>query len=147
VSRMACGWPRQAVTCSSTRITRSAGKEVSTSIAKTSRTSSSRIFKVRNRRPPYNVSLMKSSAHTTLGWGITSIGCTGRTGSRFLVRRGRLSRSRQYTRHRRLWFQRCPVSRSQSTYFQNPQRGFVVANLVSASITAASRRAQSTRDR
>jgi hypothetical protein len=73
--------PRQAVTCSSTRITRSAGNEVSTSIATTSRTPSSRIFKVRNRHPPYTVSLMKSSAHTTLGCGITSIGCTGRIGS------------------------------------------------------------------
>ena len=56
-SRMACGWPRQTVTCSSTRITRSAGNDVSTSMANTSRTPSSRIFKVRNRRPPYTVSL------------------------------------------------------------------------------------------
>ncbi len=50
--------PRQAVTSSSTRITRSAGNDVSTSIAKASRTPSFRIFKVRNRRPPYNVSPM-----------------------------------------------------------------------------------------
>ena len=52
-SRIACGCPRQATTCSSTRITRSAGSDVSISMAKPSRTPSSRILKVRNRRPPY----------------------------------------------------------------------------------------------
>ena len=42
------GWPRQV----STRTTHWAGNDVSTSMAKLSRTSSSRIFKVPNRRPP-----------------------------------------------------------------------------------------------
>ena len=68
-SRIACGRPRQATTCSKTRITRSAGSDVSTSMAKPSRTPSSSMFKVRNRRPPYSVSLMKSTAHTALGCG------------------------------------------------------------------------------
>ena len=49
-SRMACGRPRQATTCSKTRITRSRAA-MSTSIAKPSRTPSSSTFKVRNRRP------------------------------------------------------------------------------------------------
>lgn len=74
-SRIAWGCPRQATTCSNTRITRSAGSDVSISIAKPSRTPSSQILKVRNRRLPYRVSLMKSTAHTAFDCGSTVSGC------------------------------------------------------------------------
>ncbi len=46
--------------------------DVSISMASPSRTPSSNTFKVRNRRPPYRVSLIKSTAHTALGWGTTT---------------------------------------------------------------------------
>jgi hypothetical protein len=59
-------------------MTRSAGNDLSTSITKTSWTPSSSMLNVRNRCLPYNVSLMKSTDHTTFGCGITSSGWTTR---------------------------------------------------------------------
>src|SRR5678816_3262318 len=47
---------------------------------------------------------MKSSAHTAFMRGSTSSGCRSQCGTRRLVRRGRFSRSWQYTRQTRLWF-------------------------------------------
>ena len=78
------------------------------------------MFKVRNRRPPYSVSLMKSTAHTALGCGMTTSGWRNRIGSRFFVRRGTFSRSWQYTRHSRLWFHRWPVDPKPITIFPEP---------------------------
>jgi hypothetical protein len=48
----------------------------------------------------FNASLMRSSTHTIMDCGISTIGCVGCTDSRFLVRHGRLSRSRQYIHYR-----------------------------------------------
>lgn len=103
-SRIAWGRPRQATTCSSTRTTRSAGRDVSISMANPFRTPSSSTFSVRKRRPPYSVSLIKSTAETAFGCGITTSGCRRRTGSRFFVRQGRFKWSWQYTRHSRFGF-------------------------------------------
>lgn len=85
---------------------------------------------------------MKSTAQPTFVCGLTSTGWPPRAGTRFFTQRGTLSRIWQYTRHSRLWFQRGPVLRNRPTYFQNPQRGFVVLSAVKASMTGPSRWAQ-----
>ena len=87
------------------RVQAAAGMLTATSMPKAPRLASSITFSVRNTRPLYSVSRMKSMAQTAFIRGSTHSGCRSRCGPRRVVRRGRLSRSWQYTRHTRLWFQ------------------------------------------
>jgi hypothetical protein len=66
--------PRELSRRSNTRITRLAASEVSISIASPSRTPSSSTLKLRTRRPPHRLSLMKSTDQTWFGIARTSSG-------------------------------------------------------------------------
>jgi hypothetical protein len=62
--RSAAGWPYSSMRCSSMRIVRRLGIEVPISIPRACRFASSSTFRVRNRRPSYSASSMKSIDQT-----------------------------------------------------------------------------------
>jgi hypothetical protein len=71
-----------------------------------------------------NASAMKSQLQPWLGWPAACRGCLMRAGSRFLPRRGRFSRSSQYTRQSTVLPQGLPWWRALSYSSPKPWRGF-----------------------
>jgi hypothetical protein len=108
-------------------------------MAKRSRLASSITFNVRNRRPQYSASCMKSNAQQRFGSLARSSGWRGRSDNRFLQRRGKFKPISQYTRCTRFLFQQRPSSRNRVKHFQNPHRPCRLTMALSASITSASR--------
>lgn len=96
--RICLGLPRHRMIISKTRMTRSAGKEVSTSIHKASRLKSSKTFKVRKALPLVKLSLMKSSDQLSLAWVGWVSTWVALAGSRFLGFRFKFRARPQYTR-------------------------------------------------
>jgi len=136
---MASGAPWQSTKRIRMRISLADGVDVPTSMGKHSRLASSIIFNVRNRRPQYKASCMKSSAQQRFGSLATSSGWHGRSGNRFLQRRGKFKPISQYTRCTRFLLQQRPSSHSRVKHFQNHQRPRRLTMALSASIASASR--------
>jgi len=108
--RMTCGLPRQAMICSSVRITRCEGSERSTSMPSASRLKSSITLSSRMLRPSCSWSCMKSIDQTSLmACGTLSGSGLSRT-SRLRGLMRRLSSSCRYIRYTRLWFQAKPLT-------------------------------------
>jgi len=135
-----CGLPRHWIVCSSMRTTRSAGSEVSISIANASRLKSSSKFSVLNFLPLRSAALIKSIDQLILVVFTASSGYSIRAGSLLLLLRFIFSFNNLYTRWTRLWFHSKPSLRMRKYIFQNPSVGRCSARLWSLSMTIWSSR-------
>ena len=118
--------------------TRRAGIDRPTSMAKPSRLPSSMMVNARKRRRSESASAMKSSAQVWFSTGGATSGRRTRRGMRRFGRRGRLSRSAQYTRCTRIVVP--PITLQPQTVVALPE----APTAISAAITGASRRNRET---
>jgi len=139
-TRILMGLPRHEMICSSIRMMRSAGNDVSISIARASRLKSSTRLNTLNFLPDISASLMKSIDQVSLRWPTMFNGWRTLAGNRFLPLRFIFSFNILYTRWMRLWFHNNPSLRILKYIFQNPSVGRLSAIRWSFSTTGPSSR-------